>query len=1028
MDFQKFLDVNIKKPSLISVSLILLILWGIYGALQMKTDYLPSIQNSTIMVTVKASSLDANQVKSFVSDPVVQILSSMKGLEALESNSFNGGFFCSLYFPIDYDMERAKSDVQQFLAGFSMPIGAEKPIITLLSTDAFPIARIQLESLTDEMNETQLRTAEAHKIHNRLQSLPGISEVRVIGEDSNIIHIDLDQQAMTERGFTMEDIHQALGQNHYSTVSGKLDWNGNAISIKVAGTEDSAYDKLKQMPVHRQDGVQTPLSALADVKETLQEGATLVRSDGRPSVTFEVVKHPSFNVLDVTKDLRESIKELEASLPEGTRLHVIYSRGDNIQESIQNLIREGLLGVFFSLVSIILFLRSFRFAVITAVSIPISLFVSTGLLNLMGISLNLLTMAGLIVAMGRVVDDSIVVVDQILRLHKDSPQLPQRLIISKAVKDMAAPVISSTLTTVCVFLPILMTKGMISSSFWSFSWCVILTLLVSMIVALLVIPIFAAKWGGIARHKETANWEPRLLTCWELTVSKRKLIVGISFSALLFSLFAAPRLPVNLMPTNGISAVTIKAVGADSRKDLDGDVKRMEALLQKDARIQTLSSVIGTDFTPQFDDVFDEGGGWVDVGQQAQIDVVLKRKSDENSFIHDMQQHITSLPLRSSFSISNRNISGDDARTTLRVVGADAEALNRIADLISAKLKLVPGIRVQEAVSEQEGYQIKLDGNKLEKLGLLKVEILRMIADMMPKDQVIRMDGQNIPVHVSLRKDLSTVDPLLFLGEQTIPTPAGKSIRLSELGVLEPLINPPTIRERNGKPFSLVTVDMISSDIGKATSQMEAALKEIELPKGVRIITGGVSSQVREMILEAGIALLFSVILISLIVGIMFRGWRAPLSVIVSIPFAVVGAIGGLWVTNGEWNLSAIVGVLMLAGIVVTNSIVLVAQLERNRRAGAELSEAVAMGVMRRIRPICMTACTTILTCLPLIWVPTQDTIVSKTLGVVVVGGMLSSTIVTLLVIPFIYRWLHNGNNTTTHTETAKVISNLLNK
>ncbi|WP_261305230.1 efflux RND transporter permease subunit [Paenibacillus andongensis] len=1009
MDFQKFLDVNIKKPSLISVSLILLILWGIYGAFQMKTDYLPSIQNSTIMVTVKTNSWDAKQVKSFVSDPVVQTLRGMKGLEALESNSFNGGFFCSLYFPIDYDMERAKSDVQQYLAGFTMPIGAEKPIITLLSTDAFPIARIQLESLTDETNESQLRIDEAQKIHNRLQSLPGISEVRVIGEDSNIIHIELDQQAMTERGFTMEDIHQALGQNHYSTVSGKLDWNGNIIPIKVTGSEDSAYEKLKQMPVHRLDGVQTTLSAFADVKETLKEGATVVRSDGRPSVIFEVVKHPSFNVMDVTKDLHDSIKELEASLPKGTQLHVIYSRGDNIQESIQHLIQEGLLGVFFSFVSIIVFLRSFRFAVITAVSIPISLFVTTGLLNLMGISLNLLTMAGLIVAMGRVVDDSIVVVDQILRLRKESPQLPHRLIISIAVKDMAAPVVSSTLTTVCVFLPILMTKGMISSSFWSFSWCVILTLLVSMIVALLIIPIFAAKWGGLAGYKETTNWEPRMRAFWVLTVNKRKMIIGVSFAALLFSIFAAYRLPVNLIPTNGISAVTIKAVGADNRKDLDGDVKRMEVLLQKDARIQTFSSVIGTDFTPQFDDVFDEGGGWVDVGQQAQMNVVLKRKSEENSFIHDMQHHIASLPMRSSITISNQNISGDDARTTLRVVGADAETLNHIADLISAKLKLVPGIRVQEVESEQEGYQIKLDEKKLEELGLHKEEILRMIADMMPKDHLVRMDGQNIPVNVSLKKDLSAVDPLLFLGDQTIPTPAGNSVRLSELGVLMPMINPPPIRERNGKFYSLVTVDMISSDIGKATSQMETALKEIELPKGVRIITGGVSSQVREMILEAGISLLFTVILISFIVGIMFRGWRAPLSVIVSIPFAGVGAIGGLWVTSGEWNLSAIVGLLMLAGIVVTNSIVLVDQMEKYRRAGTELSEAVAMGVMRRIRPICMTACTTILTCLPLIWVSTQDTIVSKTLGVVVVGGMLSSTIVTLLVIPFIYRWLHNG-------------------
>jgi multidrug efflux pump subunit AcrB len=1020
----RLIEATMKRTILIITSLVIILAWGGISAYQMQRDYLPPINNPTLLVTVHAKDFQADQIIASVLRPIQDSIRKVNGLETLETNSFDGGLLISLYFPMNYDMGRAESDAIYVLDHVSLPTGVDKPSVTRISTSSFPIMRLSLTSPSGKVDENTLRTTTQFQITNELKSLPGVSDVRVTGAGSNGYVLSIRMAELNKNGITLDDVRQSLVGIPSTWVQGKITNSEVSIPLQAAGWKLSEQD-LKQLPIHGVDGHFVPLSAIADLSKSILDLQTISRTDGTASVVFDVLKTPSSNITELSKRVHSRIQEIPGIQASDVRLSVLFDQGEQVKSSLYRLFKEGILGCLLSMVCVFLFFRNIRSTALIALSLPICLMATTGLLKTMGISLNILTASGLIVAMGRVIDDTIVILDNIHRKAHESRLKLTSALLAEAVMEMIPAIVSSTATTVAVYIPIAIVGGMISSSFSGFAWSVVIALLTSLWVAMFVVPALYYVWHKGRTNDSAISIEPvsqRILS-WALQ-RKRSFIVAICLMFLIAGV-GAFLLPVNFLPAtrSGQINVQLEFPEGTSLTQVDATVKRMEQTIKSDTDITTFSSVIGSSFTPQFDDVFDAGGGWIQTDNVANIAVSVKKTADLNAVMSLLRIQLGNLSGSAICTVTNQNISGDDLQLKINLSGADIATLDNTAKLIRSKLQLVQGLSVVGAANDKEAlprFQISLNRGTMERTGVHPEEIYRRIREYLSEGTRIEVKTGNqetIPfsIHTDILAKIGSssrmMDPqteiLTLLGKETFRGKDGRDVRLDELASLTPGNGPTVIREHDGRPFSVITANITSRNVEKVSGQIKDIIAHLVLPSGVQYSINGISAQVDQMIYEMGIALSVSVLLVLFILSIVFRGWRAPLTVLLCIPLAFIGSIIGMLFWGGEWNLASLVGLLMLSGIVATNGIVLVHKIERNLSNGMNPKLAIMSGTASRVRPVLMTAMTTILTLLPLCFSGSNDTVVSQSLGIVVVCGLISSTIISLLVIPILYEWIH---------------------
>jgi multidrug efflux pump subunit AcrB len=1026
---RRLIDEMMKRAILIVTLVVLILVWGGMSARQIQRDYLPEINNSTLSVTVQADNYQADQVKANITEPIQQAVRVVDGLQDVETNSFNGGSLVSLNFPMNYDMVKAEEQVSKALNDIKLPIGIEKPLVTRLSTHSMPIMRLSIESASDNITENTLRTAIQEDFVNQLKTVPGVKEVRVSGGGTAGYAVNLRMEDIKKAGLTVDDVKRSLEKNYTTGIEGKVSNKGMSIPVQVSGWGLNQQDLL-QLPIQNEEGKTVPLSDVADISNSVVNLETISRTNGKPSVLLDILKTSSSNITDVSDRIKKKMKDIPALKNKDIKVSILFDQGEQINTSLKSLIKEGLLGCLFSMICVFLFFRKVRSTLLIAISLPICLLATTGLLKTMGISLNILTISGLIVAMGRVVDDSIVILDNMNRKVNEANGKSNVQIISQAVREMIPAILSSTATTVAVYVPIALIGGMVSSAFSGFAWSVVIALIISLFVSILVVPVlYNLFWKGkpSAIDDDLEPFAHKILT----SVFGYKKKVFFAFLVLfLFSSVGAAFLPVNFLPSankTGQIGVQMEMPQNASLTEVDTEVKRLEALLKTNPKVDSFSSGLGSSFTPQSDDVFDAGGGWLQKPNIANLSIKIKEGMDVNDFTKSLQNQLNSFSSKAVYTVSNQRIAGDDSQLKINLTGSDSQTLERMAQTIRTQLKLVPGLSVQGIANDEDHttqYQITLNRKAIEHYGINLKEILNRIQQYTTEGTkgVIKINQDTFPIviHSDIRKG-KPADIFTAMGKETFLSKDGRKVTLDQLSALTPS-STSVIQEKDGHPYSVVTANIISSDIGGVAKQVKSTLGKIPLPEGVEYSFAGAPEQVYEMIYEMAIALFFSILLVLVIISAVFRGWRAPLSVLICIPLAFIGSVIGMFIFKLEWNLAALVGLMMLTGIVVTNGIVLVDKIERNLTAGLEPKLAILKGTTTRVRPVLMTAGTTILTLLPLAASGKGDTIISQTLGVVVIGGMISSTLICLLVIPIMYEWM-NGKIRKTKTKQPSQLS-----
>lgn len=1022
---KKIIEATMQRAILALICILLILAWGGISAYQMQRDYLPSINNNTLMVTLRASNYKASQVKQAITDKLQSALRTADGLQDVETNSYDGGLTMNLSFPMNFDMAKAENEVNQALTSVDLPEDVQKPTVTRLTTSSFPILTYSITSNSPEIDENTLRSTVQSDIVKQIGGLPGVADVRVTGGANQGYKLIVHMKDLEKYGLTLDNVNQALAKNASILPSGNISNGQLSIPVTVDGWKLSDQD-LKNIQVTNDKGVNIPLTKIADLTHSLTDVKTITRTNGQPSVLIDVLKTPSANITDVADRVKARVQQIPSIKNGDVNLSVLLDRENDLNSSLHGLVREGLLGALFSMLCVFFFFRNVRSTLLIAVSLPISLLATTAILKAMGITLNILTVSGLIVAMGRIVDDSIVILDNMYRSVQEGKGKGKLHLLASGAYEMIPAILASTLTTIAVYVPIAMVGGIVSASFSGFAWSVVVALVISFFVAALVIPTFGyLGWKSLKDNSK--NIEPVMEPVLRFAFKRKRLIVSLSVVIFLAAASYAATLPVNILPSSssssGASGVAIKLElpTGSPLSQVDAEVKKVEKVLSTNPNVSAYSSNYGSTGTPQSDDVFDEGGGYITPPNVANVSVSLKNKDSLPTVISQLQSQLPKLSKTVAYTVTDKSISGDDNQLKVMLTGADQQTLTTAAQIVRNKLLSIPGLTVAGQADTQKGlqkYRITLNRGKIDQAGVKLDDILKVLNRYLTrtKDFSFTLDNHTIPGDMQLdqlqpltrtRGTVTAKNVLDSLAAETIPAKNGKVIELGKLIDISKDQTGSSIQEHDGQPDTNVTATITSNDLSKVSDQVQQTLDGLTLPKGVSCSLGGISGQVTQMILDMSMALSFSILLVLLIISSVFKGWRAPVAILVSIPLALSGVVVAMFLSHAEWNLAALIGVLMLTGIVVTNAIVMIDKIERNIANGMEMREGILRGSLSRVRPIFMTAGTTILTLIPLALSHGSDTVISQTLGIVVIGGMITSTLNSFLVIPIIYEWLN---------------------
>ncbi|PGM52095.1 efflux RND transporter permease subunit [Bacillus sp. AFS053548] len=1020
---KKFIEGTMQRAILMIVCVVMIVTWGAISAYQMQRDYLPGINNSTLTVSMRLPMYQADQVKQNITNNLESAVRTTEGLQDIETSSYDGGVFMSLYFPMNTDMKQAEVDVNKALENADIPPTiTSKPLVTRLTTSSFPILTYSLTS--DKLDDNTLKSVTQMDIVQHLKTVPGVSDVSVFGGAKDGYVLTVRTKDLVKYKLTLDDLNKALAVSVPSLPEGTILQNQLSIPVKFDGWNLNVK-QLNDVKIKNSDGEQIPLSAFATVTHALNDVKTIARTDGKTSVQLNVIKTQSANITDVAKNVKDRIQSLQQVKDGTVKLTPQLDREKELNDSLNGLIREGLLGCLFSMICVFFFFRNVKSTLVIAISLPISLLATTAILKSMGITLNILTVSGLIVAMGRIVDDSIVILDNMYRKREQNPDKSLLFSLSSAVYEMTPAILASTLTTIAVYIPIAFVGGAISASYSGFAWSVVISLIISFFVAILVIPALALMgWKNNTKKTKAVSLEPMMKPILLSSLKKKKLTIFISALIFIFAVAFGSFLPVSFLPSakTGQVAIKLELPQGSTLMQVDSEVQKVENQLKDNPKIKSYIANFGSTNTPQSDDVFDQGGGFLQKPNVANLSVVLKKEKDSDQVIKELGKQLPQLSKNVAYTVSSQSIAGDDSLLKVIFTGSDQATLDKIVDQMRSKLVKIDGLSVDGKVDLTSGlpkYKITFNQQAIEQNGIQLTDITKVINRYMSqsKDATFVVDHISLPVDMYLDQissgntqvqlNASPEDVINSLKNETFLTSSNKTVKLEQIASITKDTAPSTINERNGEPYSIVTGQITSNDISKVSKQVDDVISKQALPKGVSYSMGGITQQVKEMIFDMSIAVAFSILLVMVITSSLFKGWRAPVSVLLSIPLALSGVVISLVIVGGEWNLAALIGVLMLTGIVVTNGIVLVDKIERNRKNGMNTEEAVISGSLSRIRPILITAATTILTLLPLAFSHQGDTVISQTLGIVVIGGMITSTLNSFLVIPIIYQWLH---------------------
>ncbi|POX57603.1 hydrogenase expression protein [Streptomyces sp. Ru62] len=998
---------SLAQRALVGLVSLIALAFGLIAIPQIKQQLLPTIELPMVSVIAPYQGASPDVVEKQVVEPIEDNLQGVDGVTGVTSTASEGNAVIMASFDYGNDTKRIVSDVQQAVnrARNQLPDDVDPQVVSG-STDDMPTVVLAVTSDKDQQAlADQLDTT----VVPALKDIDGVGRVQVTGVRDLQVTVTPDAAKLARAGLTPAALGQALQAGGATVPAGSFDEDGANRTVQVGG----GFTSLKQIRdlMVTGEGAKRPvrLGTVATVEEQPAPADSLTRTDGRPSLAVSVTMDHDGSAVSISNAVEDKLPGLREDLGAGAKLTVVSDQGPAVSKSIKGLTTEGALGLLFAVLVILVFLASVRSTLVTAVSIPLSVVLALIVLWTRGLSLNMLTLGALTIAIGRVVDDSIVVLENIRR-HLGYGEERKEAILT-AVREVAGAVTSSTLTTVAVFLPIGLVGGMVGALFGSFSLTVTAALLASLLVSLTVVPVLsywflrapkgtpedAAEARRRAEEKEAGSRLQRAYVPVLRFATRRRLTsVLIAIVVLVVTFGMSGLLKTNFFDQGDQEVLTVKQAlkPGTSLAATNAQAKRVEKLLASTEGVKDYQVTVGSSgFMAAF-------GGGTD-SNQASYQVMLKDSASYDDVQKQLEDGLQKLKGIGTTTVSAGDGFGDqdlsvvvkasDAevlRTAAEQVRSTVAGLDHVTDVTSDLAQSVPRISVK---ANAEAAAAGFDDQKL---GAAVAQAVRgttaakAVLDDTERDVVVRS-----------AKPATTLAQLkaLRLGP----------VKLGDIATVKLVDGPVSMTRIDGQRAATITARPTGDNTGAVSTRLQSKIKDLKLPAGATAEIGGVSSDQDDAFKNLGLAMLAAIAIVFMLLVATFRSLAQPLILLVSIPFAATGAIGLLVATGTPMGVPAMIGMLMLIGIVVTNAIVLIDLINQYRAQGHGVVEAVIEGGRHRLRPILMTALATIFALLPMaLGVTGEGGFIAQPLAVVVIGGLITSTLLTLLLVPTLYAML----------------------
>jgi len=998
---------------------------GVVSIFRINQELLPSVEFPAVFILVPEPGAGSQQVDRDVSQPLTAALTGVPRARHVTGSSSQGFSQVSIEFDLDSSLKDDLDAVNQRLQQAQLPASAGKPVVQTFDFSAAPSMTYSLAAKDGDLARA---TREANDvIVPALTGAQGAAQVKVSGGATSTVTVTLDGARLAARGISIQQVQQALGTAQVDVPAGESLQADRSLPVEVLGTLRTVAD-LRALPVGGAAGAagaaggqqaataqaaaaQAPapprLVLLGDVA-TIEQAAAPVngisRTNGVPSLQIQVIRASNGNAVTLSGDIRSRVSKLRLDGRDDLRL--VTDAATDIRASLNDLVLEGLLGAFLAVLVIFLFLRSVRATLVTAVSLPTSVLVALLGTNLWGFSLNALTLAGLTIAVGRIVDDAIVVLENSYR-HLQQGRTPVEAAYRGAT-EVSSAVISSTLTTVGVFLPIGVVGGIISRFFLPFSVTVTISLLASLLVALTLVPVLvsfllqrrtvrlARGQGDHGTGSLARAYRPVL--SWTLGRGWRK--AGVVVMALLLLVGASSTLywvPKNFFDLGGSPQLTgtVTLPAGTSADQTSERLRAFEATAMADPAVQLVQVTVASSDYGAFTAGFS--------ANTARLNIELKSKKNAAAVAGRLKSTLESLYGAGSAQLSVASFGPPTSGFSATLSGRDPAALRQASDRVVARLNgdhELTNVK-SDLAAEKPELLVAVDPSRAAARGLTPQVVAFAVGGALSPREAGTLGPGGPPVSLRLDPRTTSADSLPNL-------PLGPGTTLKDVATISTTLAPTSVTRVDGVQQVTVGGEISVADTQGATTRAGNLLKDVALPAGVTVNSGGANQDISNSFNQMFIAIGVAVAIVFVILVAFFRSVVTPFVILTTMPLALIGSFLALFLFHQALGLPALLGVLMVFGIVVSNAILLIDFVERNR-AELPLNEALVLAGSVRVRPILMTALATIVALVPVaagVSTAGGGGLISQSLALVVEGGLVSSTFLTLLVIPIVYSWL----------------------
>ena len=1010
---------SLSNRALIALVTVFIAVFGVISMSSLKQELIPSLEFPQISVITAVPGASPDVVDAQVSEPLEGALTAVEGLESSSATSRSGISTVALTFAYGTDLDRARGQVDRAISNARQLLPEDaNPQSLAGSISDFPIVYLAVSSdkpLAELNADLQRLTVP------RLQKIEGVRTAEVTGGSTRHVAILPDDAALAALGVTPSGIVDALENSGALLPAGTVQEEGRTLSIQVGAPLDS-LEKISALPVASEGAspgaAPVTIGDVASVDITEDEASSITRTNGQPTLAVSITKTPAGDTVGISHEVTDLLPALQDELGGGAKFTVIFDQAPFIEKSISDLTTEGLLGLGFAVLVILVFLLSIRSTLVTAVSIPLSLLVTFIGLLAFGYSLNILTLGALTIAIGRVVDDSIVVIENIKR-HLGYGE-DKRTAILTAVREVAGAVTASTLTTVAVFAPIAFVGGLAGELFRPFAVTTSLALLASLLVSLTIVPVLAywflkssppvadpEAFRAEAEEREARTLLQRGYLPILRTTQKHPVYTVVAGLIILAATAAmTPLLPTNLLGDTGQNTFSVRQeLPAGTSLDRTSEAaEQVEQVLGDTEGVKDVQVTMGTSTSGL--GAFTAGGASV-----ANFTVITEEGVDQVALRDSVRAALEDVDDAGTVTLGSTGGGFGTSNTVdIALSAGDPADLQPASDTLVAAMSDLPGVAEASSnlSSSQPVVQVTIDRAKAVAAGLNEQQIAGLVASTISPlpAGTVRLGTDDLPVLIGEGTPITSLEQLsgIFVPTGTGPVPLGSLATVEEVQV------PTSVSSSGGERTAVVSVSPEGDNLGATITEVQARLAETDLPASVTAELSGAATQQNESFTQLGLALLAAIAIVYVIMVATFKSLLQPLILLVSVPFAATGAILLLLVSGVPLGLPSLVGMLMLVGIVVTNAIVLMDLINQYRRPqgnrpGMSVEDAIFRGARQRLRPILMTALATVFALTPMaLGVTGEGGFISRPLAVVVIGGLISSTVLTLILVPVLYR------------------------